>query len=51
MQERLEYNSRSHHSNMDFADRVQIEDLRQVATVAAVFTWQAATRDGMMPRD
>jgi len=51
MQERLEYNSRSHHSNMDFADRVQIEYLRQVATVATVFTWQAATRDGMMPRD
>lgn len=51
MQERLEYNSRSHHSNMDFADRVPIENLRQMATVAAVFTWQAATRDDLMPRD
>ena len=26
VQERLEYNSRTHHSNMDFFDRVQRED-------------------------
>ena len=37
MVDRLEYNSRSHHSNMDTVDRVQREDMVQHATVAAVF--------------
>ena len=49
-QERLEYNSRTHHSNMDFYDRVQADDVVQMATVAAVFTWLAANRDEMLPR-
>jgi hypothetical protein len=50
VQERYEYNSRTHHSNMDFYDRVQADDLRQAATVAAVFVWHAATRDDVLPR-
>ena len=50
IQERLEYNSRTHHSNMDLADRVQREDMVQMATVAAVFAWHAATRDEKLPR-
>lgn len=50
IQERLEYNSRTHHSNMDFYDRVQEEDMRQMSTVVAVFVWQAANRDEMLPR-
>jgi hypothetical protein len=35
---------------MDFYDRVQVEDMKQIATVAAVFAWQAANRPGMLPR-
>ena len=50
IQERLEYNSRSHHSNMDFYDRVQADDLKQIATVVAVFAWQTANRDAKLPR-
>jgi hypothetical protein len=50
IQERYEYNSRTHHSNMDFYDRVQVNDMKQMATVAAVFAWQAANRDGKLPR-
>lgn len=50
VQERYEYNSRTHHSNMDVYDRLQPEDLKQVATVAAVFAWHAATRDERLPR-
>ena len=50
IQERLEYNSRTHHSNMDFLDRVQAEDMKQMATVAAVFAWQAANRPQLLPR-
>jgi hypothetical protein len=50
VQERYEYNSRTHHTNMDFVDRVQAEDVKQAATVAAVFAWQAATREEKLPR-
>jgi Zn-dependent M28 family amino/carboxypeptidase len=50
IQERLEYNSRTHHSNMDFVDRVQREDLVQQATVAAVFAWYAANWPEKLPR-
>jgi carboxypeptidase Q len=50
MQERLEYNSRTHHSNMDFVDRVQREDLVQQATVAAVFAWYTANWPDKLPR-
>lgn len=50
IQERLEYNSRSHHSNMDTFDRVQKADVEQQGTVAAVFAWQAANWPEKLPR-
>lgn len=50
IQDRLEYNSRTHHSNMDVFDRIQRDDMVQMSTVAAVFAWQAANRDGKLPR-
>jgi carboxypeptidase Q len=50
IQERLEYRSRTHHSNMDVVDRVQEEDLRQAATVAAIFAYLTAQRDERIPR-
>jgi hypothetical protein len=50
VQERYEYNSRTHHSNMDFLDRVQPDDMKQMATVVAVFAWHAANREGLLPR-
>lgn len=50
MVDRLEYNSRSHHSNMDTVDRVQRDDMVQHATVIAVFAYNAAMRDGKLPR-
>lgn len=50
VQERYEYNSRTHHSNMDFYDRVQADDMKQVATVVAVFAWHAAARGQPLPR-
>ncbi|MGH9176201.1 MAG: M20/M25/M40 family metallo-hydrolase, partial [Vicinamibacterales bacterium] len=50
IQERLEYNSRTHHSNMDFVDRIQREDLVQQATVAAVFAWYTANWPEKLPR-
>jgi carboxypeptidase Q len=50
VQDRLEYNSRTHHSTMDVYDRVQRDDLIQQATVAAVFAYDAAMRDDKLPR-
>jgi hypothetical protein len=49
IQERLEYNSRTHHSNMDTFDHVQKEDLVQQGAVAAVFAWYAANAE-KLPR-
>jgi len=48
--DRLEYNARTHHSNMDTFDRVQREDMVQQATVVAVFAYDAAMRDEKLPR-
>jgi Zn-dependent M28 family amino/carboxypeptidase len=50
VQDRVEYNSRTHHSNMDTYDRVQRDELIQQATVAAVFAYSAAMRDERLPR-
>ncbi len=50
IQDRLEYNSRTHHSNMDVFDRVQGEDLRQMAVVTAIFAYRTAMRDERLPR-
>ena len=50
MVDRLEYNSRTHHSNMDVFDRVQRDDMVQQATVIAVFAYNAAMREQGMPR-
>ena len=50
MVDRLEYNARTHHSNMDTFDRVQADDMIQQATVIAVFAYNAAMRDEKLPR-
>lgn len=50
MVDRLEYNSRTHHSNMDVYDRVQREDMVQQATVMAVLAYETAQRDTKLPR-
>jgi hypothetical protein len=50
IQDDLDYESRSHHSNEDVYERLQPADLRQIATVEAIFVYNAAQRDQMMPR-
>jgi len=50
VQERYEYNSRTHHTNMDVYDRLQPDDLKQAAAVVALFAWQAAAHDDLVPR-
>ena len=50
IQERLEYNSRTHHSNMDTFDHVQKDDVIQQGAAAAVFAWFAANSPDRLPR-
>ncbi|MDO8680219.1 MAG: M20/M25/M40 family metallo-hydrolase [Acidobacteriota bacterium] len=50
VQERLEYNSRTHHSNMDTFDHVQRDEVIQQGAVAAVFAWYAANTPEKLPR-
>ena len=50
IQDRLEYNSRTHHSNMDVTDRVQRDDVVQMAVVVASFAYNTAMRDERLPR-
>jgi carboxypeptidase Q len=50
IQDNLDYESRAHHSNQDVYERLSPADLRQIATVEAIFVYNAAMRDQMMPR-
>jgi carboxypeptidase Q len=50
IQDPLDYESRTHHSNQDVYERLQPSDLKQIATVEAIFLYNAAQRDQMMPR-
>jgi hypothetical protein len=50
IQDMLDYESRTHHSNEDVVERLQPSDLKQIATVEAIFLYNAAQRDQMLPR-
>ena len=50
IQDMLDYEARTHHSNEDVVERLQPADLKQIATVEAIFVYNAAQRDQMMPR-
>ena len=50
IQDMLDYESRTHHSNEDVVERLQPSDLKQIATVEAIFVYNAAMRDQMLPR-
>jgi carboxypeptidase Q len=50
IQDPLDYETRTHHSNMDVYDRLQPEDLKQAAVIVAGFVYDAAMRDQMLPR-
>jgi hypothetical protein len=50
IQDPMDYSSRTHHTNMDTYERLQAEDLAQAAMVEAIFVYNAAMRDQMLPR-
>jgi hypothetical protein len=50
IQDPVEYETRTHHSNMDVYDRIQEDDMKQAATIMAAFVYNAAMRDKRLPR-
>jgi carboxypeptidase Q len=50
IQDPMDYDTRTHHSNMDTYERLQPADLKQLAVVEAIFVYNAAMRDQMIPR-
>jgi carboxypeptidase Q len=50
LQDPMDYNTRTHHSNMDVYDRVQPGDVMQCAAIMAAFVYNTAMRPQMMPR-
>jgi len=50
IQDPIEYETRTHHSNMDVYDRLQPDDLKQISVIVATFVYDAAMRDQMLPR-
>ena len=50
IQDPIEYNTRTHHTNMDSYDHLIAEDLQQISTIVASFVYNAAMRDEKLPR-
>ena len=50
IQDPLDYGNRTHHSNMDVWEALRPDDLRQAAVVEAIFVYNTAMRDAMLPR-
>jgi Zn-dependent M28 family amino/carboxypeptidase len=50
IQDEIEYDTRTHHSNQDVFDRIQSDDMKQAAVIMAAFVYNAATVDQKIPR-
>lgn len=50
IQDRLDYFSNVHHSDLDTLDHVEADDLKQAAAIVASFAWHAAMREEKLPR-
>jgi carboxypeptidase Q len=50
IQDEVEYDSRTHHSNMDTYERVQATDMMRNAVIVASFVYNTANRDEKLPR-
>jgi hypothetical protein len=49
-QDPIEYNTHTHHTNLDTYERVIEEDVKKAAVIVASTIYQLATRDEMLPR-
>ena len=50
IQDPIEYDTRTHHSNMDVYERIQADDMMRNAVIVASFVYHAANRDEKLPR-
>lgn len=50
VQDPLDYDTRTHHTNLDLYERIFPEDVIKNAIVIATFAYEAANRDQMFPR-
>ncbi len=50
VQEYVNYDVRTHHTNMDFAERIDPAALKQASVVMATVLYQAAMREGTFPK-
>ncbi|HYW31527.1 MAG TPA: M20/M25/M40 family metallo-hydrolase [Gemmatimonas sp.] len=50
IQDYVEYDTRVHHTNMDFFERIDTNALKQASVVLASFAYNAAMREGVFPR-
>ena len=50
IQDPMDYETRTHHSDMDTVDRLHPFDLEQAAVVEAIFLYNTSEREAMMPR-
>jgi len=49
VQDPIEYETLTHHSNQDVFDRIQADDLKEAATIMAAFIYEAAMREEKLP--
>jgi Zn-dependent M28 family amino/carboxypeptidase len=49
IQDSIEYDTMTHHTNLDSYERLQPEDMRRNATIAAAFAFLTANRDEKLP--
>jgi carboxypeptidase Q len=50
IQDPIDYETKTHHSNQDNYDHLQIDDLKQAAIIVASFVYQTSIEKEMMPR-
>src|SRR5438270_1309600 len=50
IQDPMDYDTRTHHSNMDVYDRIQKGDMMQISAIVASFVYNTAMRDEILPR-
>ena len=50
VQDPIDYDTRTHHTNMDVLESIQQADLQQAAAIVATFVYHAAMRDEKLPR-
>jgi Zn-dependent M28 family amino/carboxypeptidase len=50
IQDEIEYETRTHHSNQDVFDRIQADDMKQAAVIMAAFVYNTCMMDEKIPR-